>query len=139
MSVSGSKPVILGTRESKVVGDYELKNYRSAMATGPSGCPDAFVADTTVLVARTSLLSEQPPKDAGPDDDGGATDFQTIGCYPANELLTEDDRCAKSPDGQIFGGISGTLVARLIAESGYSNCSDREEQAWSDAAVCAQP
>jgi hypothetical protein len=177
MSVSGSKPVTLGTGQSKVVGDYKLKNFRSAMAVpeATSACSDAFVADTTVLVARTSPLSEQPAKDAGPDEDdgGGAgsgtrhcmlqagacpgcapiqgrsfffTDehpclgsIQTIGCYPANEYITEDDRCAKSPDGQIFGGLSGSLVARLIAESGYSSCDEREEQAWNAASVCEQP
>jgi hypothetical protein len=71
MSVSGSKPVMLGTGKSKIEGDYELKNFRSTS----SSCRAAnrFIPDTTVLVARTSPLSEQPAKDAGPDDDGGET------------------------------------------------------------------
>lgn len=174
-SLNDSKPITLGTGESKVRGDYELKNFRSAKETEVH-CADAFLADTTVLVARTSPLSEQPATDAGLEGDTSGLDagvgircmleagecpgacssiegrtfdpaaqhpclgdFQTLGCFPERSIVTEDDRCAKSPDGRIFGGISGTLVARLITESGYAECSKSEEEAWSALSLCKQP
>jgi hypothetical protein len=65
MSVNGGKPVVLGTGQSKTQGDYLLQNFRSAGSTGKTNCLDAFVADTTILVARASPLFEDPDTDAG--------------------------------------------------------------------------
>jgi hypothetical protein len=70
ISVNRGKPVTLGTNESKIQGDYALKNFRSALSAG-STCPDAFVADTTIFVARTASLYEEPDSDAGSGDDAG--------------------------------------------------------------------
>jgi hypothetical protein len=47
-----------------------LKNLRSAWSTGlgPQQCADAFVSVTTILVARTEPLFDEPD----PDTDAGA-------------------------------------------------------------------
>ena len=71
IALDGRTPVTLGTGESKVQGDYELKNFRSALSTGATQCSDAFVADTTIVVARTSPLSKEPDEDAGSEGDAG--------------------------------------------------------------------
>jgi hypothetical protein len=72
--VDGGKRVTLGAGESKVQGDYELKNFRSALSSGPGTgtCSDAFVADTTVRVARTAPLFEQPRTGVDAEADAGS-------------------------------------------------------------------
>jgi hypothetical protein len=70
IAMNGSEPITVGTGESKEQGGYVIKNVRVAQGTGggPQQCADAFVSDTTILVARTSPLFDAPD----PDMDAGA-------------------------------------------------------------------
>jgi hypothetical protein len=69
MSVQGGKSVTLGTDESMLQGDYLFKNIRSAYQFGTSPCVDAYVADTTIVVAHASPFTGAE-EDAGEDDAG---------------------------------------------------------------------
>lgn len=70
ITVNGGATVTLGTGESKEQVGYLLENLHWAEGTGggPQQCADAFVLDTTILVARTSPLFDEPD----PDADAGA-------------------------------------------------------------------
>jgi hypothetical protein len=70
MSVQGGKPITLGTGESMLQGDYLFKNVRSAYQSGTSGCPDAYVADTTIVIVHAAPFTG-PEVDAGSEDDAG--------------------------------------------------------------------
>jgi hypothetical protein len=51
-------------------GDYLFKNIRSAYEYGTSPCDDAYVADTTIVIAHASPFLA-PEQDAGSENDGG--------------------------------------------------------------------
>jgi hypothetical protein len=70
MSVQGGKPITLATGESMLQGDYLFKNIRSAYEYGTSPCDDAYVADTTIVIAHASPFTAPDP-DAGSENDAG--------------------------------------------------------------------
>ncbi len=65
-----------------------------------------------------------------------APEEQLLGCYPEGRGSTADDGCVKSPDGVIYSG-GGFYGATLILNFGFSECSDEDQQLWSNAVSCA--
>lgn len=67
-----------------------------------------------------------------------ATLFETLGCVPQGRTVTSDDACAKSPEGLVYDGISGTYAGHLVIHGGYTDCSSDEVDAANAAEPCEQ-